>query len=173
MLISINIASFFLFYFLSFYFPGQIFSTENNTLLSTSLDTLLSLPCWSWSEAHIGKYLNSYACNDSTIHTIRADAESACIKCGSDCGGITTDGNGNWDIRQEGPLIDSPNDAEISYLKVSCSDSSSKTIDLSMIGINGTIPKEIASLTQLEYIDLCKDIVFEIQSLYLGKFCYK
>ena len=81
-----------MFYF--FYFPGQIFSTKNNTLSSTSLDTLL-----------------------------------------------------------------------LSY--------SSTAIDLSMLGINGTIPKEIAFLTQLEYIDLCKDIVFEIQSLYLRNILHK
>ena len=87
--ISYLFSYYFVFYF--FYFPGQIFSTKNNTLSSTSLDTLL-----------------------------------------------------------------------LSY--------SSTAIDLSMLGINGTIPKEIAFLTQLEYIDLCKDIVFEIQSLYLGKF---
>ena len=77
--------------------------------------------CWNWSEAYEGKYISAslYACGDDTKKVDRAEAEMACIMCGSDCFGITTDGNGNWDIRIEGPLIDSTND-ETSYLKVSC-----------------------------------------------------
>ena len=115
--------------------PSDLSSTYPSEAPSTILSTLPSfLPsyqpsdtpslCWSWSEAHPEKYLNGHACNDNKEYTIRDDAESACIKCGSDCSGITTDGQGIWSIRQQDQLYNSPNN-ETSYLKVSCSDSPS------------------------------------------------
>ena len=73
------------------------------------------------------------------------------------------------------PDLFAPKNNELSStsLDTLLSYNNSTAIDLSMIGIFGTIPKEIASLTQLEYIDLCKDIVFEIQSLYLRNILHK